>query len=107
MRFIYLITLLLLTACAPKPKIELGQVSTAQGIVQGKTEQGLKVYLGLKYATTERWEAPIPASKVDGVSMADTFGPAFPQGRQGGIGEQIPTEDCLYLNVFTPEAASA
>ena len=104
MRFIYLITLLFLTACAPK--LEPGQVMTSQGIVQGKTEQGLTAYLGLKYATAARWEAPVPTPQTKGVTVLDTFGPACPQARQGGIGEQIPTEDCLYLNVFTPEAAT-
>ena len=104
MRFIYLITLLFLTACAPK--LEPGQVMTSQGIVQGKTEQGLTAYLGLKYATAARWEAPVPTPQTKGVTVLDTFGPACPQARQGGIGEQIPTEDCLYLNVFTPEVAT-
>ena len=105
MRLIYLITLLILTACAPK--LEPGQVNTSQGVVEGKTEQGLTAYLGLKYATAARWDVPVPTPKTSGVTMADTFGPACPQARQGGIGEQIPTEDCLYLNVFTPEAATA
>jgi len=105
MRLIYLIVALFLTACAPK--LEPGQVMTSQGIVQGKTEQGLTAYLGLKYAAAARWEAPIAAPKADGVSMADTFGPACPQAGQGGIGEQMLTEDCLYLNVFTPEGAAA
>ena len=105
MRLIYLIALLFLTACAPK--LEAGQVMTTQGIVQGKSEQGLTAYLGLKYATAARWEAPIAAPKSDGVTMADTFGPSCPQAGQGGIGEQMLTEDCLYLNVFTPEAATA
>jgi len=81
MRLIYLIVALFLTACAPK--LEPGQVMTSQGIVQGKTEQGLTAYLGLKYAAAARWEAPIAAPKADGVSMADTFGPACPPEAAG------------------------
>lgn len=104
MRIIYLIALLFLTACSPK--LEAGQVMTSQGIVEGKTEQGLTAYLGLKYATAERWEAPVPTPKAKGVTTLDTFGPSCPQSGQGGIGEQMLTEDCLYLNVFTPEGAS-
>lgn len=105
MRLIYLITLLFLAACGPK--LEPGQVMTSQGIVEGKTEQGLTAYLGLKYAAAERWAAPIPAPKAKGVTKADTFGPSCPQAGQGEIGAQMLTEDCLYLNVFTPEGAAA
>jgi para-nitrobenzyl esterase len=98
MRLIYLITLLLLTACTPA--LESGQVMTAQGIVSGKVEEGLVAYRGLKYATAERWAAPVPTPKVKGVTVLDSFGPACPQDGQA---EQDMTEDCLYLNVFTPE----
>ena len=105
MRLIYLIALIFLTACVPK--LEDGQVMTAQGIVQGKAQQGLTAYLGLKYATAARWEAPVVTPKAKGVTTLDTFGPACPQDGQGGVGEQMLTEDCLYLNVFTPEGAGA
>lgn len=103
MRVIICFAFMLLAACTPK--LEPGQVMTTQGIVEGKAEQGLTAYLGLKYAVAERWAAPIATPKAKGVTMLDTYGPACPQARQGGIGEQIMTEDCLYLNVFTPEGA--
>jgi len=79
---------------------------TTQGIVQGKVEQGLTAYLGLKYAAAARWEAPVATPKAKGVTVLDTFGPACPQAGQGDIGAQMLIEDCLYLNVFTPEGAA-
>ena len=105
MRLKHIVTFLILTACAPV--LENGQVMTSQGIVQGKAEEGLVAYRGLKYAMAERWAPPVPTPKVKDVTVLDNFGPACPQDGQGGIGEQMLTEDCLYLNVFTPEGSSA
>ena len=69
------------------------------GLVQGTFEDGLTVYRGVPFAAPPvgdlRWRAPQPAAKWDGVRPAAQFGPS---PFQGGIG----SEDCLYLNVWTP-----
>ncbi len=73
-----------------------------QGVLQGTKEDGLTVYRGIPFAAPPvgelRWRAPQPAAKWDGVRSADKFGPQCMQGIQ------IPamSEDCLYLNVWTP-----
>ena len=46
-----------------------------------------------------RWRAPQPAAKWDGVRHADKFAPEPIQGGNPASGK---SEDCLYLNVWTP-----
>src|SRR3954471_934983 len=70
------------------------------GSIQGTTEDGLTVYRGIPFAAPPvgnlRWRAPQPAAKWDGVKAATQFAPKCVQGSAGG------SEDCLYLNVWTP-----
>jgi para-nitrobenzyl esterase len=78
-------------------------VKVEQGLVQGASEDGLVVYRGIPFATPPvgalRWHAPLPAAKWDGVRPATKFAPAPVQG--SGAGPDM-SEDCLYLNVWTP-----
>ncbi|MGP8239554.1 MAG: carboxylesterase/lipase family protein [Limisphaerales bacterium] len=78
-------------------------VKVEQGLLQGTAENGLTVYLGIPFAAPPvgdlRWRAPQPAAKWDGVRQANKFGPSPIQGT--GMGQNM-SEDCLYLNVWTP-----
>ena len=78
-------------------------VPTESGLVQGATEPGLTVYKGIPFAAPPvgdlRWRAPQPAAKWEGVRMADKFAPGPIQGGNPPSGK---SEDCLYLNVWTP-----
>jgi para-nitrobenzyl esterase len=78
-------------------------VSVEGGLVQGTSEDGLTVYRGIPFAAPPvgdlRWHAPLPAAKWDGVRQANKFGPSPIQGT--GTGPAM-SEDCLYLNVWTP-----
>jgi para-nitrobenzyl esterase len=84
-------------------------VPTEGGAVRGTTVDGTHAFLGLPYAAPPtgrlRWRAPEPAARWQGVRDASRFGPSCPQ--QAGLftpaGEQ--SEDCLYLNVYTPPRA--
>jgi len=73
------------------------------GLVQGTSEDGLTVYRGIPFAAPQvgdlRWCAPQPAAKWDGVRLADKFCPSPIQGSRTGADM---SEDCLYLNVWTP-----
>jgi len=83
-------------------------VKVDQGLLQGRSEDGLTVYRGIPFAAPPvgnlRWRAPQPAIKWKGTRQAGTFAP---QCVQGGFGapdvKALPmSEDCLYLNVWTP-----
>ncbi len=78
-------------------------VAVEHGQVQGTSEDGLTVYRGIPFAAPPvgelRWRAPQPAAKWDGVRQATKFGPKPIQGSRTG---PDMSEDCLYLNVWTP-----
>jgi len=79
------------------------QVKVEQGILQGTPEDGLRVFKGIPFAAPPvgdlRWKAPQPAAKWEGVRQATAYGPAAFQGGNPPSGK---SEDCLYLNVWTP-----
>jgi len=78
-------------------------VKVSEGMVQGTVEDGLTVYRGIPFAAPPvgefRWIAPQPPAKWEGVKQATQFAPAPMQGGNPPSGK---SEDCLYLNVWTP-----
>ena len=78
-------------------------VSVTGGVVQGKFEGDLTVYKGIPYAAPPvgdlRWKPPHPVESWTGVRSATSYGPAPMQGDRRGA---HMSEDCLYLNVWTP-----
>jgi len=89
-------------------------VKTAQGKAQGKTinDGKVKAFLGLPYAAPPvgdlRWKAPQPPTKWQGVRDATKYGARCFQGHIYAdmvFQDNGPSEDCLYLNVFTPANA--
>ncbi|HKV03725.1 MAG TPA: carboxylesterase family protein [Candidatus Acidoferrales bacterium] len=85
-------------------------VRTQGGLVQGMSENGLTVYLGIPFAAPPvgdlRWRDPQPAAPWKEVRQADKFAPACVQSmainRALGIEPFPVSEDCLYLDVWTP-----
>ncbi len=77
------------------------------GLVQGASEDGLTVYRGIPFAAPPvgdlRWRAPQPAAKWEDVRPAAKFGPKPIQGSRNA---PDMSEDCLYLNVWTPAKSS-
>ena len=89
-------------------------VKTAQGKAQGKTinEGKVKAFLGLPYAAPPvgdlRWKAPAPAAPWKGVRDATHYGARCFQATVYSdmvFQDSGPSEDCLFLNVFTPADA--
>ncbi|MEP7314793.1 MAG: carboxylesterase family protein, partial [Pseudomonadota bacterium] len=83
-------------------------VKVAQGQLEGTEEQDVRVFRGIPFAAPPvnalRWHEPQPAQRWSGVRKADQFGPACAQGQvtaDGKLGANI-SEDCLYLNVWSP-----
>jgi para-nitrobenzyl esterase len=97
-----LLAFIILAACTTVPPLPAGQVATRQGIVAGTTDDGITAWRGIEYARAARWQMPGPGPSWDGVKQADTLGPACPQA-----GQTAMVEDCLFLNVFAPDSASA
>jgi para-nitrobenzyl esterase len=100
-----LIALIALAAMLPA---HAAPVRVAQGQLEGTEEHGMRVFRGIPFAAPPlgelRWREPQPAPSWQGVRKADQFGPACAQGRveaDGKLGANI-SEDCLYLNVWTP-----
>jgi para-nitrobenzyl esterase len=80
------------------------------GLVEGVVADNLTVYKGIPFAAPPvgdlRWRPPLPAAKWDGVRKADQFAPGCMQS----MGHPPPSglsEDCLYLNVWTPAKSAA
>ena len=85
------------------------QVKTAEGILEGKDLSGIKVFKGIPFAAPPvgnlRWKAPQPAKHWDGVREAKEYGPNPMQEPLFGdmnFGTKVNSEDCLYLNIWTP-----
>jgi para-nitrobenzyl esterase len=85
-------------------------VATAGGAVHGKTVAATREFLGIPYAAPPvgalRWQPPRPAAPWHGTRSATSYGPHCPQP-PGSFGRASTSEDCLYLNVFTPAGSKA
>lgn len=100
--------LIVLGALLVTLQAQAAPVKVAQGQLEGTEEQGMRVFRGIPFAAQPigalRWREPQPAPSWSGMRKADQFGPACAQGRveaNGQLGANI-SEDCLYLNVWTP-----
>ncbi len=86
-------------------------VRTEAGLIEGAREGGLMVYRGVPFATPPvgdlRWREPQSAAPWRGVRDAKAFAPACMQSGVSMPGETPPkvSEDCLYLNIWTPAGA--
>ncbi|HEY9532922.1 MAG TPA: carboxylesterase family protein, partial [Mucilaginibacter sp.] len=103
--FLIAFSLLSIVAYAQNP-----QVKTANGILEGVTEtSGVTSYKGIPFAQPPvgnlRWKEPQAPLNWKGIRKADHFGPramqrliySYMKFRSNG-----ESEDCLYLNVWTP-----
>ena len=81
---------------------------TQQGLVEGVEESYGLAFRGIPYAQPPvgdlRYADPVPAEPWDDTLMADEFGGSCIQPAST-FGASESTEDCLYLNVYTPEDA--
>jgi len=79
------------------------KIKTEGGWIQGTEENGLAIFRGIPFAAPPlgklRWRAPQPVEKWDSVRLATAFAHSPMQGGNPAAGK---SEDCLYLNVWTP-----
>jgi para-nitrobenzyl esterase len=85
------------------------QVTTVNGTVEGVTDSGLHVFMGIPFAQPPvgnlRWREPQPVKNWSGIYKADHFRAKAMQ--KNVFGDMVfradgTSEDCLYLNVWTP-----
>ena len=80
-------------------------VATADGTVRGKAAAAGEEFLGIPYAAPPvgalRWQPPRPPAPWPGIRAATSYAPHCPQP-SSTFGLASTSEDCLYLNVFTP-----
>jgi len=85
------------------------KIKTANGVVEGINDSGIHTFKGIPFAAPPvgkfRWREPQPVKNWNGTLKTDKFGPRAMQlplfgdmnFRSNGV-----SEDCLYLNVWSP-----
>lgn len=82
------------------------EISTPAGKLRGRQHDGVFIYRGIPYAQppvgSRRFSPPQKIKPWKGVRDATQFGPMSHQHGEGSF-----SEDCLYLNIWSPAASSA
>ena len=113
-----LVRLILIVACTiaggmyagasslPTVKLKSGAIA---GLGFGADQKGAE-FRGIPYAAPPmgelRWKPPQPAGKWSGTRQATEFGAACPQLPASWFQNVPSSEDCLFLNVWTPQLAT-
>lgn len=83
-------------------------INVAQGQLEGSVENGLMVFKGIPFAAPPvgdlRWKAPQAPATWAGIRKAKDFSPVPMQGGNPPSGK---SEDCLYLNIWSPAKTSS
>ncbi len=112
-----LIALVLLStiavSCAPASTPIQDAIKIDSGQISGTTSGDIHIYKGIPFAAPPvgdlRWKPPQPVAPWQGVKDCTKFGPA-PMGYYSTSFPSFsnpPSEDCLYLNVWTPAKTAA
>ena len=96
-------------ANAPTPTVTV-TAGTLEGTHFGSVQTDV-AFLGVPYAAPPvgnlRWKPPQPVTKWNGTRSATQFGAACPQLPANWFPPVAWSEDCLYLNVWTPHLSAS
>lgn len=91
-------------------------VRVDSGELQGVVDDGVASYKGIPFAAPPvgdlRWRPPQPVAPWTGLRPAAEYGADCMQGRfgpppaPGAPAARVPSEDCLFLNVWSPASAA-
>jgi len=76
--------------------------TTRSGRIRGYIDQGVKVFKGVRYGAdtaARRFQPPVPPQPWKNIAETLTYGASSPQT---GKNDAPFSEDCLFLNVWTP-----
>jgi para-nitrobenzyl esterase len=114
-RALNLLVLFTASALCVTPKVAQAQedkplVFTFSGLVRGTVSSaGVREFLGIPYAAPPvgnlRWRPPVPHAPWFAPLEATSFANHCPQPASP-FGRVSVTEDCLFLNVFTPDSVA-
>lgn len=110
---VYLVFSLMLLAISSSTFAQLNnnapKVKIANGVIEGINNSGVKIFKGVPFAAPpvgeNRWKEPQPVKNWEGIREAIKFGPRPMQLALFGdmnFGSDKMSEDCLYLNIWTP-----
>ena len=105
------------TAASSQTPPRSAVVRVESGELQGVVDDGVVSFKGIPFAAPPvgdlRWRPPQPAAPWTGVRQAAEFGADCMQGRfgpppaaPGAPAARVPSEDCLFLNVWRPASAA-
>lgn len=102
---VFLAAALISTAMAQQPTVNVPGLGTLNGVLNSDYD-GIADFHGIPYAQPPvgglRWQPPVPFDAWEGARDATKYGYSCPQSP--GLSSQPLSEDCLYLNIATPEA---
>src|SRR6478735_5605340 len=89
---------------------EITEAKVTGGVVSGVAENGISVFKGIPFAAPpvgdRRWQGPAPVTPWTGIKKADAFANACMQPPNSQGNTSPVSEDCLYLNVWTPATSA-
>jgi para-nitrobenzyl esterase len=108
----FILSAFAICAVAIQPSFAGDRVKTANGVLEstGAPKDGVRSFKGIPFGQPPvgelRWVEPQPVKNWKGVRKADEFGPRCMQrtgpGADYWFRSNGMSEDCLYLNVWTP-----
>jgi para-nitrobenzyl esterase len=96
--------------CGGVAQAQVREAVVTGGRVAGAEAHGIVSFKGIPFAAPPvgalRWKAPQPLQPWSGVKQADQFGAGCMQAPSPYTQVPSMSEDCLYLNVWTPAKAA-